>query len=242
MIIIGLGYSILYSGWTEITEISISGLKTLNADQIYPFIYSGMDERNLPILKIKYLKNNLFFDSEYIKTNILANFPIIKSIEIKKEYPHKINVEIMERTVIGTWCYENDDDSTSLTTSCQYFDRDGVLWGKALRSSGSLFLMVQDDRKPPENRKNIDLDFWQKIEPLIDGLNKLDINTTKTIIPSDSISDFQVQTGKGYYIIFSKDTDVSAQIEVLRIFLDNKGEDFTANYIDLRIEGRVYYK
>lgn len=232
-VIIGSGYVVFYSGWTEIRSISINGLKTLTAEQIYPMVNEKLEERSLPILKVKYLKNNLFFNPEPIKETLLANFTIIKNIEIKKDYPHDVNIEIIERTPIGTWCY---------TENCFYFDEEGMLWGKALKSSGSLLLTVQDERTQPDKFETVDLEFWDKIKNSVSGLNSLGIKTVRTIIPSDSISNFRIYTAKNYYLLFSLENDIATQIDVLRIFLENKAEDFTAQYIDLRIEGRVYYK
>ena len=75
-------------------------------------------------------------------------------------------------------------------------------------------------------------------------MNVLDnIRVNKIEIRPDSINDFYIYTTNGFYIIFNMEISIPKQIEVLKIFLAEKGQDFKpTEYIDLRIEGRVYYK
>ena len=61
-------------------------------------------------------------------------------------------------------------------------------------------------------------------------------------IPADFIDDLTVHTAKGYYILANTGSGMDKQLDTLRIFLKNKGADFHPEYIDIRIEGRVYYK
>ena len=54
--------------------------------------------------------------------------------------------------------------------------------------------------------------------------------------------------GLPYYIIFSTDSDIKNQLDVLKIFLNDKTNNsapvggFHPQYIDLRIENKIYYK
>jgi len=226
-------YALFYSGWMDITSISINGLKTLTADQVLPGISSAIEEEILPILHIKYQKNAFFFNPERIRADILSQFQVIKEVSVIKNYPHSISINITERTPIGTWCF---------TDGCSYFDDEGALWGKALKSSGSLLLTVEDNRVYAGQQKAIDKDFFENIKKAVAGLGDLNIKISKVVILADSITDFQIYTVRGYYIIFTVESDIAKQIEVLKIFLNEKGQNFRAGYIDLRIEGRVYYK
>jgi len=72
----------------------------------------------------------------------------------------------------------------------------------------------------------------------------MNIFINKFTIPDKFISDFSAFTSNGYELLFSTDSDVNKQLEVLEIFLAEKKDDpdFKPQYIDLRINGRVYYK
>lgn len=234
-------YALFFSSAMRINDISIIGLKTIEPEEIRAMIEPVIEQSafNLPAFKPR--KNILFFDPEPVLESILAKFPIIKDIRITKDYFHKISFNITERTPLGTWCF-TDHGSTLLTTGCSYFDDEGMLWGKALKSSGSLLLIVEDGRIFSEHQNRVESGFLENIQEAMTGLDGLGVKVNKVVIRPDSINDFYIYTIQGYYIIFSEEFPLAKQIEVLKIFLNEKGRDFKAEYIDLRIEGRVYYK
>lgn len=227
-------YSLFYSGWLDITSVSISGFKTTNEGQLSEIVRSAIEKKGIPLIGKNYGKNIYFFDPEPVKEDILAQFPIIKRVFIEKSYPHDIKVDITERAPVGIWCF---------TTDCSYFDEDGVIWGKAMKSSGSLLLIVEDERSYSEYPNRLDGNLLKNIKEVIIGLEELNIKTSRVVIKEDSIHDFNVYTASGYYIILNWESSAIQQTEILKIFLTEKGRDFKPlEYIDLSIEGRVYYK
>lgn len=225
-------YALFYSGWLEVNSISINGLKSVTEDQISLTIKAMIEKNVVPILNIRFQKNVLFFDPEPVQEAILAQFPEIKKVEITKELPHKIIVNITERVALGTWCSNEQ---------CRYFDEEGVLWGKSLRSSGALLLNVEDLRQI-EGQKKIGPQLLSGIKELVSGLENIGVKINKIEIPADSIGEFRVYTTRGYYLTLNIQSNIKDQINVLRILLKEKGESFNPQYIDLKVEGRAYYK
>jgi cell division septal protein FtsQ len=216
----------------QVTKISVEGAKTINAEEISSLIDTHINQK-YSLLQIKLRKNILFFNETYVGDAILAKFSVIKKIQIKKNLPNDILVVITERTPIGTWC---------LIDQCSYFDEDGVMWGVALKSSGSLLLTVDDMRLPNQDLDKSEMSFMEATQRLTAGFKELDIKIQRIEIPADSIGDIRVYTGKGYYAVFNIDSYINKQLETLRIFLSNQSEDITMEYIDVSIEGRAYYK
>ena len=131
--------------------------------------------------------------------------------------------------------------------NCYYFDDEGVLWGKALRSSGSLLLNVDDLRPTVEGGSTdssikVDDQLLRAIKELTDELKNIDIKINKIEIPSDSIGELRIYTIRGYYLIVDIESSIKSQIDILRILLKEKGESFSPQYINLKVEGRAYYK
>ena len=197
-------YGLFYSGWMDINSISINGLKSITEDQISPTIRTMIEKNVVPILNIRFQRNVFFFNPKPVKEAILARFPVIKAIEISKDLPHKITLNITERTVLGTWCLNN---------SCHYFDEEGVLWGKALKSSGSLLLNVEDFRQS-EGRTKIDGQFLVGIKELTNELKNINLKINKIEIPKDSVGEFKVYNGLEREVLFSNfDLEVVDEME-----------------------------
>ena len=70
------------------------------------------------------------------------------------------------------------------------------------------------------------------------GLRVLDF------IIEDEDNDLKINTNEGWYILFDKSRDIRSQLDSLRLILTEKIKEDRKNleYIDLRIENRVYYK
>ena len=64
------------------------------------------------------------------------------------------------------------------------------------------------------------------------------------VIPENSLNEFRVYTDRSFYLVFSLDSNIKGQAEVLKIFLDERAKDpnFNPQYLDLRIGGRIYLK
>jgi len=227
----GLFYLVFFSPVLKINEITIEGSEVLDKNDILQTIYPLTHDGGTFILPTR--RNILFFDEDSAEEQIRAEFPIIKQIILKRILPHKILVRIEERKTIGTWCFLD---------SCYYFDDEGVLWGQALKSSGPLLLIVDDLRGNKDNIKKLNPDLLRGIRKSIEGVEKLAIKVKKIEIPENSLTDFRIYTITGYYILIDYSVDIDKQLSVLDIFLKDKGKNFNSEYIDLRIEGRVYYK
>lgn len=224
-------YALFYSPWMKITEVNIHGLKTISQEEILRIVDSLTNRETLGKLRLKPHANILFISSDSLNEKLRKEFLVIKSLEISKHFPHELIINIEERTPIGTWCRE---------TECRYFDNSGVLWGKALKSSGSLLLVINDLRLT-ELENNINSELLEAIKKLIDGLNSINIKIKSVEIPADEIGDIWVYTNSVPKLMFSTDSDIPAQIEILKILIDQK-DNFNPQYIDLRIDGRIYYK
>lgn len=226
-------YGSFYSGWFDVRSISITGFKATNESQLLETIHSTLSNQKILLIGDRYGKNIYLLNSSLIKENILAQYPTIKEVKINKNYPHNLDIDITERTPVGTWCFSDD---------CFYFDDGGILWGKAIKSSGSLLLTIEDNRTFSEQQNRIDMPLLNNVHNIKAGLDTLNIRIDKIEIKSDSPTDFYAYALNGYYLIFNGEISIDKQFQVLKIFLNEKGSGFKAQYIDLRIDGRVYYK
>lgn len=223
-------YLLFFSGLLEIKEVSVSGLDKVGNDEFNGGLNRRLNSKWLGL--VEYQRSVLFFDSDAFKAEILASFPEVKDISVNKELPHTLNMIIAERETAGIWCFIDD---------CKYFDKEGITWGDPAGSSGFLILNINDLR---QEAQTIDKYLLNNFMFIVQQLKEADILISKFTIPSNFFGDFNAFTSAGYELLFSTDSDIKRQIEVLEIFLAEKRDDsnFKPQYIDLRLNGRIYYK
>lgn len=230
----GMVYLFFFSKAFDIRDISMDGLKTVDSNFVMAEVRAVLESK-----KFKYLepqKDILFFNSEPLKVKLLNEFAILSDIKVEKKFWHGLVFNFTERTATGIWCFSDGH--------CHYFDDSGVLWGDAIKSSGFLYLTVDDLRKQSGNETKIDTQFFKGIKMAIEKLKNNNLIVKEATIPENSIEDFNLLTSGGYNLMFNLGTDIGNQVDVLKIFLNDKSKDsnFMPQYIDLRIDGRVYYK
>lgn len=239
-------YLLFFSGLLDINQVNVSGLNKISGDEFDKGLNERLDSKWLGFLKRQ--RNLIFFDADSFRAEILAAFPEIKGISINKEPLHTLNIDVTERTTVGIWCFTGG--STGLTINCKYFDEDGTLWGEAAKSSGFLVLVVEDMRQDIKEMVQVDSGILADIMLISAQLKEMNIFVNKFTIPDKFTGDFNAFTSGGYELIFSTNSDIKEQLEVLEIFLTDKkalsaqagDPDFKPQYIDLRINGRIYYK
>lgn len=239
-------YLLFFSGFLEIRDVSISGLDKVSKEKFDSGLNERLNSKWLGLLERQ--RNVIFFDSDAFKAEVLAAFPEIKEISVNKEPPHALNIDATERTTAGIWCFTLSEVE-GFASGCKYFDKDGVLWGEAAKSSGFLILVIEDMRQDTQEMvrqgsPQVDRELWADIMLISGQLKEMGIFINKFTLPDNFIGDFNVLTSGGYELLFNIDSDISKQLEVLEIFLAEKKDDpdFKPQYIDLRINGRIYYK
>ena len=238
-VVAGLIYVFFFSRLFDVREVSFNGLDTINSSVLQGKINEQLDQK---IFKFLPRRNNILsVDTDTIEERFSSAYPVFKSVTVKKKLPHGLDLNFIERKPSGIWCFK-DGDSVALAVSCSYFDEDRVLWGESSKTSGFIFLTIEDQRE--KDTRQIDDDFFG---PIMEVAKSRAGEIRSIIIPDKSFGEFHVFTSN-YYIIFTTEFDIKNQLDVLRIFLDDKEKDpppiggFHPQYIDLRIDGRVYYK
>lgn len=226
-VVAGIIYLLFFSRMFDVREVSFNGLDTVSSD-----VFRTKIEGNLSQNLLSYLprRNNLFFVGVGdFEKEFASEYPVFKSVNVQRKLLHGLVLNFLERKPVGVWCFKND---------CYYFDEEKVLWGQPAKSSGFIFLTIEDDRQ--NESKKIDGDFFR---PIMEIAKKMPGEIKNIVIPAGSFNEFRVYTAD-YYIAFTTDSDVQNQLATLKIFMnDKKGDlDFHPQYIDLRIDGRVYYK
>lgn len=226
----GIIYILFFAQLFDVRDIGFNGLATIDSGEFQQKINTYLNQK---ILKYLPRRNNTFFiDTGRFEKEFSSAYPVFKSVDVQRKLLHGLVFNFSERKPAGIWCFDKD---------CSYFDNDKVLWGRPGKSSGFIFLTINDNRQT--DKKEFADEFFKPIMEVAKNM----LGEIKGITISEgSFNEFRVNTS-GYYIIFSTDSDIQNQLDILKIFLDDKIKNsgpggFHPQYIDLRIDGRVYYK
>ncbi len=230
-------YALFYSPWFVIRDVSVTGLEQEHAAAVQTVIDHTLDKK---IFGVPVGRNILFFKSGTLSTALTGQFSFLQAIAIEKKSLHAVVVSGTERTPEGVWCFE----PAGAAPSCRYYDRDGVVWGNAVRSSGFLLLDVDDMRDRTDDQGVIDKLFLTAIEAVTAGLADAGIKVSRIVIPYGSFTEFDVTIAAGYPLRFSLDSDIPGQLTIFKIFKAKKIDtnEVSPQYLDLRFDGRVYFK
>lgn len=242
---VGLGYLLFFANLLDVRAIDISGAEIIPSADLK---ITTEDWLNGGFLGIARNRNLLFVSAKKLASELTAKFPRINSAEIRKEFPHGLKITVIERQSAGTWCLGNGGKPFGDTQGkCFYFDKNGVAYAEAMPSSGFLILNVADYRgQTVALGSAVASEEWFKnIITAGELLPKVGVNVAEISIPSGSFDEFDAKTAGGWKILFSNSTDIAKQITSLGILFRDKlpaASRAGLQYIDLRIQDRIYYR
>jgi cell division septal protein FtsQ len=228
VLLTAVGYAFFFSGWFDIRDIQINGLSESRTAAVRQSLDDSLNHHRLGIPTGR---NIIFFSAGNTEATLREKFPFLLSIAINKDLLHTLRVQATERDFEGIWCF---------VESCSYYDHDGVLIAPAPRSSGFITLTVNDERAGMDT---IDPRFLAAVKTIMAGLAEQDIKVKNITIPAGTFTELDASTANGYPIRFSLDSDLAAQLRILKIFRAQHTDPETPyQYLDLRFDGRVYTK
>ncbi|MCL5795299.1 MAG: cell division protein FtsQ/DivIB [Patescibacteria group bacterium] len=183
-------------------------------------------------------KNILFFQIGKIEQQLASRQTSISSLEIFKGIPDTLRIKVNVRTPKIIW----------QTQGKNYFiDENGVIF--ELKNDESI---TQDDNKLPIviDNKNVPINLGARIITPDFIRYILDLNSNFENKIGTKIKEFHVDettlqveviTESGWRALLDTSRDYNTQLIVLKKILDQY-KDEIKEYIDLRVEGRAYYK
>ncbi len=177
-------------------------------------------------------RNLLTLNGAALEDDLLKADPMIKTAETRRKWMNGISVEVVLKQPSLGWSSGNQ---------AYLLDRDGSAIGQLPPGTG-LPVVIDGSNLPVELGSRVaTARFVGFTGELAQALNALKLNPTRYEV-KDTTLDLYVTTNKGYQLIF--DTSRSAQDEVrdLQALLGFLNGKVPAQYIDLRITGKAYYK
>lgn len=205
-----LFYAVFLSSFFQIKEIRISGNEKVLTEEIAGFFGSG---------------NILFFDADETSRIILEKFQKIANLNIKKELPDILIVQIEERKPVAVFFKDEN-----------YFfiDQEGVIFEKISELPKDALIIKGDEKFVQKER-------IEKILKINSNL-KDDLGVPLEEILIISETKLNAKTLEGWEIYFNLEGDLDWQLEELAVVLKEKipsEERGNLEYIDLRFD-KIY--
>ena len=260
VILAGIGYALFYAPWFKVNSVIFEGLTDGHQNDVQKVVDDALSRK---ILGIPIGRDIFFLRSGSLVADLTSQFSFLESVSVQKKYFHTLKILATERQAEGVWCFGSTPSTSSgqvtLTTStsspdCRYFDKNGVTFGQAIQSSGVLLLNINDLRvvSASTSLTTVDSRFLEAIQTVVPELTSQDVKVKNITIPVGTYTEFDVlvstnsdaSVGGAYALKFSLDSDIKNQLDIFRIFRTQKMADgaLRPQYVDLRFDGRVYYK
>ncbi len=134
------------------------------------------------------------------------------------------------------------------STSCFWLNKDGVSFNEGAKTSGNLVLVVEDktNKELKVGEKLLDPKILGKINFLKEELAnnfKIELGEIKT--EDSNYSDFDFTTSEGWVLRLNLSENIYKTLETLKQSLaeiKKSGPTSLLDYLDLRIQNKVYYK
>lgn len=216
------------------------------------------------ILKKEIEKKVLFFSTRSIfltnlsgiKEKILKDFPQIANVDVKRNFPNKISIQIKERVPVAILCKNEparigyaEGVAGGQDENCFLIDEEGAiidfvnLAGSDGLKLANLAKIIGETKSSDLGDKVIEKKYLASILTIKKELNENQKIRIKELIPSEKR--LTVLTFEGWQIFFNPSGDISDQILNLTILLKEKipsERRVDLEYIDLRFGSKVYFK
>lgn len=236
-------YMLFFSECLRINNITITGTQELNSLAIQSSLEEYFQGKFFGIIP----KNNFLFISQKKVIDLLENnFKKIRSVLISKKFPDSVSINIDERKSVLVWCSNEN---------CFLIDEKGTAYNVADFDSPEIvqnhLIRINDisARSVAIGEKIIDPAYEEYVMSIKESLKGIDIKISDGndaySTPSNMADEIYVRTDKDTQIYFSTQFSLDSAIHTLDVVLKKEiPEDKLNNveYIDLRSEGRVFYK
>lgn len=227
ILFVALGYLIFLSPYFQISKIQVNDLKYLEKTKVEKEI---LDFKNDNLLN----KNIITFSSSALNKKLIASGGVENS-KTKKIYPNQIKVEIVEKTPIFVWETGNKKF---------LIDEKGRVSADYEEKFKDLPLVVDTKNVPlDDNKQVVSATFSTFIKDLGKDFQVYTEAKINRIEVPEITSEIKVYTDASWHACFDTTRTAKGQlVNLSRILSESKSKKKKLEYIDLRIDNRIFYK
>lgn len=218
-------YFIFFSPYFRIASVSYSDTKYVSREELARVV---TDTRGV-------LNNNIITFGFFKFSDRLGEVTGVGSFSIHRQFPNKISIEIVEKSPIFVW---------QILDRKYLVDESGIAWAPYEDKYATLPLVI--------DTKNVPVELGTKIAPasfvtfVRDLTGNFEGTTASKIVKMevlDIVSDLKVTSSAGWYVYFDTTRTAKNQLtSLVRVIEEVRGKKRNLEYVDLRIDNRIFYK
>ena len=234
-VVIAAGWLFLRTPIFSVKSVEIVGNQDIEEGEILSVILSRVIRGSYwrALLGI----NNILIWPERLSEEDLIFLPKAQSVELEKDYEGRsVIVKVVEREPYGIWCLTSP-------LECWWFDDEGVIFKRGIFAQGSLIVTVSDYSQQMFGLRSKILpeEFIPSALSVFDVLRKSGLGIKEIRLNDLKLEELEVLTFDGPRILFSLRFSAKNTLEVIKQ-LSAKSGFKDLEYVDFRVENRVYYK
>jgi len=244
VLVLGLAWLILDSPVFALKEVATTGNAKTPTDQIYSAVLASTG-RNSGVKYFLGTSNILFWPADFPEGNAVF-LPAVGNVKIDKNYlQRKISVQITERKPYGIWCLGSSDEKTGGDdgTSCYWFDRQGVIFERSFAAEGNLIQTISDasGRRLGLSSRILPDNLTEPMLLILETIKNSEINVREIKLKDLNLQEVEVTSNGGPALYFSLRFSSDRLADAINALRQKVNFD-KLEYVDFRVENRVYYK
>jgi len=228
----GIIYAVFFSDFFAVRAVEVYGNESADSEEIMKIAEEAA-------ICGKWLyrlagSNNIIFWRDAEIVNLPHGFPQIASVKINRNLKEReIVIEVIERDKFVVWCEGN----------CFWIDEAGVAFAEAPETEGPLIKMVNVNsaRSLALGERPLIEKEAQTFAQIVRFLDSLNLAVNDIKIDDMSFKEMNVKILNGPKVLFSLIIDPVFGKPVIESLKEN-GLWGKIDYLDLRVDGRAYYK
>ena len=224
-------YFLFFSSFFQIKQIIVTGEEKVSKEDIKAVIESNLEKKFLFFLT----KSIFLVDLGQMRRDILNNFPQIAEVEIYRGFPDTLDILLVERFGLATWCQQEDH--------CFSLDIKGIIFEETETKENLPKIIDGENKTYILGEKVIEKDYLDKILRIQKFFQEeLKLGIKEFIAFSQRLN---LRMAEGFEIYFDPREDINWQLTKLNLVLKEKipfERRKDLEYIELRFDDLATFR
>ena len=220
----------------RISDISVSGNVAIKKEDVISFLEKQAEKSFFGRI---FGKNHILAWDSLSKNKLSEEFLRIKEADINRE-DRNIKISIKEKKEFLIWCYGPEGGEVD----CVWTDDKGNAFSIAPDSEGSIVRVIYDrsEDKPNLGKDIVSSEKFGNMIHLFKIISDIGIYPKEVSISGEGKRDVILKIDSGQEIYFDSSINPDSFVPPVLSSLMSSGEWPSVSYVDLRIEGKGFYR